>query len=32
MSEWDASIVNYDANYNITATIRSQPCNTNAGG
>lgn len=31
VSSWDASIVNVDANYQVTNTVRSQPCNTNGG-
>ena len=29
LSGWDASIVNIDSNYQVTSTLRSQPCNTN---
>jgi Bacterial TSP3 repeat len=32
VSEWSANIVNYDANYNTTGVVRSQPCNSNGGG
>ena len=29
LSGWEASIVNIDSNYQVTSTVRSQPCNTN---
>lgn len=31
VSAWDASIVRIDANYQVTSTVRSQPCNTEDG-
>jgi Bacterial TSP3 repeat len=32
LSSWQADIVDIDANYQVTRTVRSQPCNTEAGG
>jgi hypothetical protein len=31
LSSWEASIVNIDANYQVTKTVRAQPCNSNSG-
>jgi Bacterial TSP3 repeat/Clostridial binary toxin B/anthrax toxin PA Ca-binding domain len=32
LSSWQADIVDIDANYQVTRTVRSQPCNTETGG
>jgi hypothetical protein len=32
LSAWDASLVTITSNYQIARTVRSQPCNTEAGG
>jgi hypothetical protein len=31
LSAWEAQIVRIDTNYQVTATVRSQPCNTESG-
>jgi len=31
VSAWEASIVNIDANYQVTKTVRAQPCNSQGG-
>ena len=31
VSPWEAKIVNIDANYAVTSTVRDQPCNTESG-
>jgi hypothetical protein len=32
LSSWQADIVDIDANYQVTRTVRPQPCNTQGGG